>query len=486
MARAHILVVEDENIVALEIADQLRRLDYAVAGQAASGEEAVGRAAAARPDLVLMDIRLKGGMDGIEAAEQIRATMDIPVIYLTAYADEETLGRAKLTEPSGYLVKPFEAQVLHTTIDMALYKHRMDRRLRENERWLATTLRSIGEAVIVTDLYGRVEFMNPVAEALVGSLGEGVLGQDSAEILHLVDEKRHTPLESPVQQVLRTGSIIGRQNSTMLVAHDGQETPIDYNAAPLVDDRGRVCGSVLVFRDTTERKRMDQALLRTERLAAMGHLAAALAHEISNPLQSMASSLELILDFDLDESERQEYLWAVRREIHRLMTLTVRALDLARPPAVQRQPFSLSDVVRYALTLADKQLEYQGIRVELSLPADLPPVFFSHDLLVQVLLNLIINAIEAMPEGGTLDLSARDGEAGIEVIVADSGPGFSPEALGRLFEPFYTTKEKGTGLGLSICHSIVGQYGGSMTAANAPGGGAVLIVALPKAPLSGL
>lgn len=484
MARARILVVEDENIVAMEIVDLLRHLGYAVSDQVASGEEAIGRAAATCPDLVLMDIRLKGKMDGIEAAEQIHATLDIPIIYLTAYADEETLSRAKLTQPLGYLVKPFHEQELRTTIEMALYKHRMDRRLRENERWLTTTLRSIGEAVIATDLNGCVEFMNPVAEALVAHPREAGWGQDLAEILHLVDEKRHTLLENPVQQVLKTGSVIGRQNSTMLVTSEGREIPIDYNAAPLVDDQDRVCGSVLVLRDTTERKQMEQMLLRTERLAAMGYLAAALTHEISNPLQSMATSLELILDFDLDEQERQEYLRAMHREIRRLKDLTVRALDLARPPAAQRQFISLADVVRYALTLARKQLEDHGIRVELSLPGELPLVLFSHDLLVQVMLNLIINAIEAMSQGGTLRLSVRDGGAGVEVIVADSGPGLSQEAMDRVFEPFYTTKQEGTGLGLSICHSIVGQYGGSIAAVNAPGGGAVFTVTLPRASLS--
>ena len=119
-------------------------------------------------DLVLMDIVLEGDMDGVKAAEHIRNHFDIPVVYLTAYSDDTTLQRAKITEPYGYILKPFQERELYTTIEMALYKHKMERKLKENEQWLATTLKSIGDAVIATDTKGFVTFMNPVAEVLTG------------------------------------------------------------------------------------------------------------------------------------------------------------------------------------------------------------------------------------------------------------------------------------------------------------------------------
>jgi len=265
MARANILVVEDESIVAMDIQERLRGLGYAVSAVASSGEEAIQKAAETHPDLVLMDIMLKGDMDGVEAAEQIRARFDIPVIYLTAYADENTLQRAMITEPFGYIIKPFEERELHTTIEMALYKHKMERKLRESEQWFATTLRSIGDAVIATDIKGSVTFMNSVAEALTGWKREDALGRDLKEVFHIVNEETQSLTESPVTKALREEVGVGLANHSILIAKDGREIPIDDSAAPIRDDKGNVTGVVLVFRDITERKRMEEALRESER-----------------------------------------------------------------------------------------------------------------------------------------------------------------------------------------------------------------------------
>jgi two-component system cell cycle sensor histidine kinase/response regulator CckA len=142
-----ILVVEDENIVALDIQRDLISFGYAVPATAASGEEAIEKAAALRPDLVLMDIRLRGAIDGVEAAEEIRTRFDIPAIYLTAYADPATLSRARLTGALGYLIKPFGERELHAAVEVALYRHQLEQRVKESERWLAATLRSIADGV---------------------------------------------------------------------------------------------------------------------------------------------------------------------------------------------------------------------------------------------------------------------------------------------------------------------------------------------------
>ena len=160
---AEILIVEDERIVAEDIKERLKNLGY-TSSVAPSGERALQEAGKASPDLVLMDIVLGGTIDGIEAA-QVLHSLDIPVIFLTAHADEKTLEQAKLTEPYGYLVKPFEDRELHATIEMALYKHKMEKRIKESRQQLITTLKSMGDAVIVTNEEGVITFMNPVAEA---------------------------------------------------------------------------------------------------------------------------------------------------------------------------------------------------------------------------------------------------------------------------------------------------------------------------------
>jgi diguanylate cyclase (GGDEF)-like protein/PAS domain S-box-containing protein len=264
MAEVQILVVEDDSIVVMELRYRLQNLGYAVSGVASFGEEAIEKATEMRPDLVLMDIRLKGAMNGVRAAEEIRARFDIPVVYLTAYADEATLQRAKLTEPYGYIIKPFEERELHTTIEVALYKHEMERRLKRSERWLGTVLRSISDAVIATDREGLVTFMNPVAEALTGWRQEEALGKDLIEIFNIVNEQTRIPAENPATRALREGVIVGLADHTILIARDGKETPLDDSAAPIRDDKGNVAGVVLVFRDVTERKRAEESLQESE------------------------------------------------------------------------------------------------------------------------------------------------------------------------------------------------------------------------------
>jgi len=263
MTNAQVLIVEDEVIVAESIRTRLLSLGYAVSAIASSGQEAIQKAAETHPDLVLMDIKLEGDMDGVEAAEQIHARFDIPVVYLTAYADDDTLQRAKITEPFGYILKPFEVRELQTAIEMALYKHKMERKLKESERWLATTLRSIGDAVIATDAKGCIKFMNPVAEALTGWKQEEALGRDLTKVFNIIDEERHKVTETPATKAIREGAVLGLANHT-LIPRDGTEIPVDDSAAPIRDDKGNVTGAVLVFRDITERKRTEEVLRESE------------------------------------------------------------------------------------------------------------------------------------------------------------------------------------------------------------------------------
>ncbi|MFQ6062657.1 MAG: PAS domain S-box protein [Methanosarcinales archaeon] len=260
MAKANIMVVEDENIVAMDIKNILKSLGYGVSAVVSSGAEAIKKASETHPDLVLMDIWLKGDIDGVEAAEQIKVIFDIPVVYITAYADDNTLHRAKITEPYGYILKPFEEKELHTTIEIALYKHKMESKLKENEEWLATTLKSIGDAVIATDTKGYVTFLNPVAEALTGWKKEEGVGKLLKEVFNIINEETGKPAENPVKRILQEGVVVELGNNIILIAKDGTKLPIEDSCAPIKDDRGKILGTVLVFRDITERKKAEEEL----------------------------------------------------------------------------------------------------------------------------------------------------------------------------------------------------------------------------------
>jgi len=200
-----LLVVEDERIVALGLQAQLEGLGYEVAALAASGEDAFARAEQVRPDLVLMDIHLEGEMDGVEAARLIRGRLHVPVVYLTAYSDREIVERAKLTEPLGYVLKPFEERELAVVIEMALYRHRMERKLLAQKRLLAATLRSIGDGVIATNGRGQVRFLNPAAEKMTGWGQEEARGRSLDEVVALVKDGSGEPLEPPSAPSCATG-----------------------------------------------------------------------------------------------------------------------------------------------------------------------------------------------------------------------------------------------------------------------------------------
>ena len=269
-----------------------------------------------------------------------------------------------------------------------------------------------------------------------------------------------------------------------LTRADGTLRWLRTNKIPMHDADGKVIGVITTYEDITERKRMEQYVLHTERLAAMGRLAAALAHEINNPLHAIGNGLELVLDFPLEASEQRDYLQAALREIERLQALTGRVLDFARPPHLERQPIEVAEIVHHALALSSKQLQHNRIDVKLNLPGNLPQVLASRDHLTQVFLNLIINAIEAMPQGGALSIAACSYDNHVELSFADTGAGIPPESLAMIFEPFYTTKEDGTGLGLAVSHNIIQEHGGSITASNTPDG-AAFILSLPVADASG-
>ncbi len=495
--RPQIMVVEDESIVAEDIKAMLEGFGYTVAAVAFSGEDAVRKALDTQPDLVLMDIVLKGQMSGVEAVERIRSRCDIPVVYVTAYADEKTVRRAKVTEPFGYILKPFDARELQTAIEIALYKHQMEKKLQESEQRLSITLRSIGDAVIVMDTRGCITFMNPRAEALSGWKQAEALGRRVTEVLRVRHESLPAPPESPLLRALHEGVTVDlADRHLLLVAKDATERPIDDSAAPLKDDRGDVIGAVLVLRDITERRQLQEQLVQAQKMEAIGRLAGGLAHDFNNLLTVISVYAELLLSRRSRHDQLERYAGEIKKAVDNATTLTSQLLTLGRRQMLQPRVLDLNAAIaRLEGTL--QQMVGEAIELVIVPGPALGVVRIDATQLDQVVVNLVMNACDAMPQGGmltietsNLDLDEQQARrfagctAGsyVRLVVRDTGSGMDATTRSRLFEPFFTTKSRGrgTGLGLSIVYGLISQSGGHIEVDSAPGQGTVFKIYLPQ------
>ena len=260
-----VLIVEDERIIAMDMSENLTDLGYKIVGVAATGSEAIDLALHFKPDVILMDINLPGEIDGIEAAEEINKIMDAAIIYLTAYADDTTLERAKFTSPYGYLIKPFEERELQTTIEMTYNKHKLEIKVKENERWLLTTLKSIGESVIATDDTGKIIFLNTAAEKLLSLNNESVVNKNAHDVIYIrsgndnVNLTQSLLLNSPFNQHNQ------KSGDFFIVTACGDEIPVLLDVSPIIDDRKNISGLVVVIRDITEKKNAEKKILSSER-----------------------------------------------------------------------------------------------------------------------------------------------------------------------------------------------------------------------------
>lgn len=268
-----ILIVEDEAIIAMDLAQRLERDGYGVVGIAAGSEQAIDLFDATRPDVVMMDVVIRGALDGIDTAAQLRARREVPIIYLTAFSDEATLARARSTAPCGYLLKPFRTEDIRAAIEVAVARQTLESRLRQSEAWLSRTLSCIGDGVVATDPAGCVRMLNPVAERLVGWTQAEAVGHPLDDVVILRSEGDGRPIAVAAQ--VPPNTIVAAR----LSGRDGTTTPVAYSAAPILDGDGSAMGCVVTLRDMSARQEMARALAESERrfYSAFEHAAIGMA-----------------------------------------------------------------------------------------------------------------------------------------------------------------------------------------------------------------
>ncbi len=350
----------------------------------------------------------------------------------------------------------------------------------EQKEWLDTTLRSIGDAVLATDTSGRVVFLNEVAASLTGYSSNAARGRPLDEIFAIFNEVTHEPTEDPVGKVIRTGSIVGLANHTVLRRPDGTEVAIDDSAAPIRNAQGELIGVVLVFRDVTQQREMDAALRNAEKLATTGRFAATIAHEINNPLEAAINSLYLLNSDSGVSTEGRVYLTLAEQELNRVAAVARQTLAFYRDTS-SPEPVNIPQLLDEILTIYGRRIESRKIQVVRNYQ-DHPQFVGSAGEMRQVFSNLILNSIDALPPNGVLTLNVSNnngGQPAVRVDVEDNGSGIRPDHLDKIFEPFFTTKKDvGTGLGLWSARNLVEKHEGQLSA-ECSGGKTRLTVLLP-------
>lgn len=493
MEKSKILVVEDEELTARNIKNALENIGYAVPDIVGSGIEAIKKAEETKPDLVLMDIVLKGDMDGDRTAEIIRTRFDIPVVYLTSYADKKTLQNAEITHAYGYILKPLEERDLKTTLAMAFDRYNMERKLKESEKKYKkisqefnAILDAIPDNLTLHEPDLSIVWANKGVAAGLGMEIPEIIGKNCYQLWH----KRSIPCDvCPVQRSFLSGKL----ENDVSTSFDGRMW--DLRAVPIKDENGDVLNVMELSRDITEHRRLEEQLRQAQKMEVIGQLAGGVAHDFNNILTAIIGYSNLIQMKTEKGGSLHGYTEQILTSAERAANLTHSLLAFSRKQVIALRPVDLNEIVsrvgKLLARLISENIELRTIFSEEDLNVMADSVQIEH-----VLINLVTNARDAMKDGGRLTIETSVKETNEEFLeahdyfapgiyavisVTDTGTGIDENVKEKIFEPFFTTKEvgKGTGLGLSMVYGIVKQHEGYIETDSSPDRGTTFRIFLP-------
>jgi signal transduction histidine kinase/DNA-binding NarL/FixJ family response regulator len=547
MSKSRVIIVEDELIVATDLRISLCELDYDVVSVCSSGEEALAAVAFTCPDIVLMDIVLKGEMGGIEAAREIQAKHGIPVVFLTSHTDLQTIERALDIAPSGYILKPFDIKTLTSTMGIAVYKSRAEKQLKHYQTHLEELVRE--RTVELEDTIGtlrkEISERKRAEEALRASERKYCnLYQEFTTLLDVLPDV--LLLLSPELDVIwanrSAAASVGLESRTFVgkrcyavwyertvpceecyaleslvsgdVCNAHKTNPdgsvIEMRSFPIMDDRGEVRCMLVIGRDITEKIRLEELARRNYHLAQLGQISAGIAHEINNPNSFIMFNAEILRDIWRDITAVLDKYYEENGDFsmggipfHEAMNNVPELLsgigegsrrikgivDGLKEYAGQKKAnlderVEINRVIELSLVIVGSQIKKHTDRFVVDLCEGLPGIMGNANKLAQVIINLLMNALQALPDRGrgvfvSTSLSV-DGDC-IVVQVRDEGVGMTEEILKRIFDPFFTTRQEsgGTGLGLAVSYSIVKEHNGILEFTTEPGRGTTAAIVLP-------
>lgn len=460
---ARILVVDDEDAIVELLRTLLEHDGHAVSTEN-DGAAAVARVRKERFDLVITDKNLPGssGLDVIRAATESDPLVECMLV--TGYGSMESAIAAMEAGAFDYILKPFASLgELRGRIRRALERQKLKADNRALVEFLEGVVRHMPSSLIVVDRDGRLRAINPPALATLGLGPEQAA--EGAPLAQVLGETVAAAFLHPSEKV--NGQTVPRE--VAFTRGDGISVGIGFTSQALLDPDGEATGAIVTFRDLSELKRLQEDERRRDRLAAMGEMSARIAHEIRNPLVSIDSVLRL-LEQDLDGNESAvKDVDTIQREVRRLHGIVSEILQFSG-----RKPSALlagdpAAVVRSVVSQVGEQFRAREVLLDGDVPA-LPDVPLDADRLRQVLLNLLLNALDATPANGRVAVAAARVDGGVRIRIDDSGPGIAPEVASRLFTPFFSTKTRGTGLGLAVCRGIVEEHRGRLSLDNRPDG----------------
>ncbi|MBK9927037.1 MAG: response regulator [Anaerolineales bacterium] len=523
MESVSVLVVDDEPGIALLCNRILKRAGYDVLSET-NPHKAIEYLQRNRVDLLLVDIRMPevDGFDVISRAK--RAQPDIAVLVMTGFGTVETAIRALRQGVDGLLLKPFEkGDELVSSVEQALTDNR---RKRETAR--AQALRPLFDAteklfsetdtktlydLIVDTICEHLQCTNAayyqIKEGKVSAIAKRgrILPVEktnfATHLLSRVDADGNPiivnatgPGEEEAQSLLadlKLGAAVlipitrSDMRAVLFAARDAGVTPfrgadlelfhILANQSLVALENARLYADLRAYVRKVEESQ--EALLRSEKMAAAGRLTASIAHEVNNPLQSVQNCLHLAGREDVPAEKRKEYFDLARVELERLMKTMQRMLDFYRPGSNKMESVDVLELLHHVISLTSQQLGQRHIELITELPKSLPSIFAVNSQIQQIFFNLILNAFDIMPGGGTLKIRAKSVENGVEIQFEDSGPGIPEELRNNIFEPFFSTKDGGTGLGLTVSYNIVTAHGGTLDLVEGSGTGACFRLFLP-------
>jgi PAS domain S-box-containing protein len=492
-----ILVVDDEESIRT-----LMRMNLELEGYntfvAEDGPQALDIFEKQQPEVVLLDVRLPG-MDGIEVLSQMkRLSPDTEVIIITGHGDMEMAVECLRKQASNFLTKPVSDDLLTLAVKGAEEKIALKNKIKQYTRNLETLVREANvdlerayqfreniienspDAIVCIRKGGEIIIFNSAAERLLGYKKHEVIGK--MNIVNVYPPGGAKEIMKGLRSDGFGGPGILQKREVLVKSKTGEEIPVYISAAILYED-GKETGSVGIFTDLRERKELERQLLRSEKLSSLGKLSAGIAHEINQPLTGVLTFAHLLAKKFKDDEETLRDIEVIVRETMRIRGIVQGILDFAREVPLQKEPVKIDEVLERTLRIVVHQQRFFGIVLKKEYDPDVPEIVVDSNLMEQVFMNIILNALDAMAGSGTLTIQIRGTGGHVDVSFRDTGTGMSEDVIDKIFDPFFTTKDStegmGMGLGLAVSYGIVKNHNGDILVSSKIGEGSAFTVRLP-------